>query len=218
MILACLLTCGRPELTAETARSFALHNPKRPDIERVHVDGGELTTQGENCKTAAASGFETISASPKRIGQMETLRIFQAEAERRGAHWVLWLENDWSTSEPLPRPAFFRKALRADVEAIRLFGDRKMAHEGPRSMAGRHRMGTKDVVVWESSKDFPGWETGRTHWGCGGCLIRSDILARHMRAATLKDVMLADNNLYSLRPLQNLVWHLGQTRTEGFIP
>lgn len=210
MLAVCLLTCDRPELTARTLASFATHNVGRSDLRLLHADGGSQTK--DNVDLAEKYGFWSLVApgAARRIGQMETLRILLSEVTRLGIDWVVWLENDWESVAPLPSDAFCEAA---DVETVRLFGRLKF-RDGPRAPAGRLRIGTTVPIEWRA--DRPGWERGRAHWGAGGTIVRTAVLTRQVHQRRLKDVILAENNLVSLRPVENIVWSIGQETTEGF--
>lgn len=210
MLAVCLLTCDRPELTARTVESFAVHNAGRADLCLLHADGGSQMC--ENVDLAAAHGFHTLVAplATERIGQMETLRIFLAEVTRQQIGWVVWLENDWESVVAMPSTAFLDDA---DIETARLFGRLKF-RDGKRAPAGRLRIGTTEPIVWQT--DRPGWERGRAHWGAGGTIVRTSVLQRQAHQSRLKDVILAENNLVSLRPVENIMWSIGQDTTEGF--
>ncbi len=212
MIAVCLLTCDRQELTARTVASFVAHNRGRTDLELLFCDGGSQTP--ENCRIAGAAGFKPVYVAPPehRVGQMTTLRQF---LKVTGEHeWILWLENDWESVAPVPT---FEWLDNCGVETVRLFGARKM-RSGPRALAGEHRIGTKELIDWQSLVDLPGWEHARAaHWGAGGTLIRRCRLTRFAHLPRLKDVITADPRLLSLRPVENIMWSIGETTTEGFL-
>lgn len=211
MVAVCLLTCDRPALTAIAAQSFVAYNPGRRELLLLHADGGSET--GENVGIARAHGFQTLVAPPRaeRIGQMATLRIFLEAVQRAGAEWMVWLENDWESVAALPNERFIATS---GMDTIRLFGVRKM-RTGPRALAGPHRIGTREPIVWTPA--MPGWEQGRAHWGGGGTIVRTDVLTRQVHQPRLKDVITADTALRSLRPLHNLMWSLGLETTPGFL-
>ncbi len=211
MIAVCLLTCDRPELTALCASSFQKYHADRADLVWLHCDGGSLTR--ENVMLAEAYGFLTLVAPPReqRIGQMATLRIFLEEAIRMDCDWMLWLENDWEAVARIPDEAFLNTT---GADTVRLFGEKKM-QSGPRMWAGIRRILTQERIVW--TPVLPGWEAGFAHWGAGGTLIKTDVLWRQRHQPRLKDVIKAENNLLSLRPVNNLMWCHGLVTTEGVI-
>jgi len=211
MIAVCLLTCDRPELTALAVTSVQKYHQGRTDLLRLHCDGGSLTD--ENVRLAAAYDFITLTAPcrAERIGQMATLRIFVEAASRAHCDWMLWLENDWEFIAPCPDEAFLNWT---SADTVRLFGAKKM-RSGPRQWAGTRRIHTQERIEWVPIA--AGWEAGYAHWGAGGTLIRREVLARQLHQPRLKDVIIAENNLLSLRPVENLMWCNGLYTTEGVI-
>lgn len=209
MIAVCLLTCDRPELTVLSASSFQKYQTE--DALLLHCDGGSLTD--ENVQIAKSYAYRTLVAPSRenRIGQMATLRFFVGAAWEAGCHWILWLENDWEAVAPLPTEEFLEWS---GAETVRLFGAKKM-RSGPRQWAGTRRMNTEERIEWVPV--LPGWEGGRAHWGGGGTFVQTDILRRQLHLPRLKDVITAENNLVSLRPVDNLMWCNGLHTTEGVI-
>ncbi len=208
-IAACLLTCNRPELTEITASSFIRLNPGRTDIELLHADGGSDTS--ENAEIAQRYGFRSLINPTARIRHMETVRIFIREVALR-ADWMLWLENDWESVEPLPDQGFFRRATEQKVETIRLFGTHKMRDR----IAGEYRLGTKDKINWKPWTE-PGWEWGRAHWGCGGTIIRTSLIAALANRENVKVIMRERNEMLTLRPRHNIMFSNGEVTTPGFM-
>jgi len=215
MIAVCLLTCDRPELTEQSVWSFVKQNNDRLEsFLLLHCDGGSHAPT--NCEIAKAAGFRTLVApSPRqRIGQMTTLLYFLQAARKYEADWIVWLENDWESVAPLPSDVFIETS---GADTIRLFGAKKF-RDGPRQNAGPHRIGTNDHILWEPWPGrTPGWEMGLAHWGAGGTMIRTDILARCSHLRRLKDVITHTTDLQSLRPLENIMWSIGHESTEGII-
>ncbi len=216
MIAVCFLTCGddRLDLAERTASSFARLNAGRCDLVLLHVDGGG-PGRASNNKIARAHGFETISSPVQRVGQIESLRAFLDDRRTRSADFVLWLENDWESEKPLPSPVFFK--ANSHLAQIRLYGARKMRGDGPRAMAGEHIIGTKTLIDWKPVAREPGWEMARCHWGAGGTLVKPSILLGGANLATrLKDIIVMADNCVSIRPVENILWHIGETTTGGF--
>jgi len=209
MIAVCLLTCDRPELTAIAAESFDRHHRRRQML-RLHCDCGSGHTE-ENVSIAKAHGFTTLIAPDERIGQMATLKVFLEAVTKANCQWLLWLENDWETVAPLPSEQFLRNS---GADTVRLFGVKKM-RSGPRQWAGSRRILTQEPIDWQP--DMPGWESGRAHWGGGGTLVKTEVLQRQIHQSRLKDVIKAENNLLSLRPVENLMWCNGLETTPGVI-
>lgn len=211
MIAICLLTCDRPALTEIAASSFSAYHPVRPDLLRLHCDGGSMT--GENVEIASKHGFATLVAPPRseRIGQMATLRIFVETCVAMACRWLLWFENDWECVASLPDEEFLDFS-RADT--VRLFGAKKM-RTGPRQWSGSRRILTQEPIDWQPSIALPGWEYGMAHWAGGGSFIKTEVLERQLHQPRLKDVIKAENNLRSLRPLDNVMWCNGLVTTAG---
>lgn len=209
MITVCLLSCGRPNLTAATARSFSSFNGGRSDLTRLHIDVG--SEDELNARVASWADFRTILQTQERLGQMETLRLF---AERIAGDWVLWLENDWESVGALPPADFFERASSLSIPAMRLYGERKMRGNSPRAFAGPHCMGTKEPIRWTPFSQ--GWEIGQAHWGGGGCLLTAEAFKRAATYPRLKDFMTVENALPTLRPTENIMFHIGTKTTPGF--
>jgi hypothetical protein len=160
-------------------------------------------------------------ARPAQSGRRAAARIPDylraGRACRPDREWILWLENDWESVAPIPDAKFLDRAARGDIETIRLFGAYKMRGTSARAPAGPHVIGTKRLIQWRESYSA-GWEEGRAHWGCGGTLIRTDVLARHALLDGLKEIMHATADLLTLRPKTNIMWHIGAETTAGFVP
>lgn len=214
-IAVCLLTCNRPELTARTVTTFVEFNRDREDLVLLHCDGGSDTSK--NVELAQAAGFRTLVAPrpTARIGQLATLRYFLEFVHIARIPWVLWLENDWESVAPVPaNPGRIGTGHHATV---RLFGAMKF-RGGHRARAGEHRIGTNDRIRWSPLDTAPGWEWGYAHWGAGGTLIKTSVLVEQARGATrLKDVITANPSLASVRPVDNVMWSIGEETTAGFM-
>jgi hypothetical protein len=212
MIAVCFLTCGpdRLEVAARTAESFAHHHRGRDDLTLLHVDGGG-PGRVENIRIAKSAGFATAWAPIERVGQIESFRFFLDGAG--DFDLLLWLENDWETERQIPPLEFFQGF--PGIEQFRLYGERKMKGDGPRALAGRHRIGTKIPIAWQCAPAI-GWQVARAHWGAGGTIVRPEALARHAAGPRLKDVIVSANDLLSMRPFENYLWHIGEKTTAGF--
>lgn len=213
MIAVCLLTCGDDRLqhAARAAHSFARLNHDRGDLVLLHVDGGG-PGRIENLEIAKTFGFNTVDAPVERVGQIESFRTFLDAVS--GFPLMLWLENDWESERPIPRFSFFRGL--PYIEQFRLYGTHKMRGDGPRAPAGTHVIGTKEKIIWSSRDDLPGWEEGRCHWGAGGTIVRPEILEPFRDGPRLKDVIVSSAHLRTVRPVENYLWHIGETTTKGF--
>lgn len=203
-LAVCLLTADRADYTADTVTAYC-NVAEEADHIRLHADDGSATPS--NIQIAAAGEFDTVYATDERRGPMAALRVMWAKAASLGASHILHLENDIQLVSPLPR---------FDRECVRLYGERK-ARTGPRQMTGPHRMGTKDVIEWTPEfTDMRGnvWSRGRAHWGGMPSITRTEVLLRAIiNAETFKDISMQLNALDTLRPRDNLAWHLGADRT-----
>lgn len=206
MIAVCLLTADRPEATSETLRTFLRWNTTLQHI-LLHADDGSATPV--NRALALAAGFETVYQTPERRGQMPALRAMWVEALARGAEQILHLENDQEWVAPIP-PSPVEM-----VDCVRLYGKRKMRGGGPRALTGQHRMGTLERIEWRQTR--PGWERGQAHWGGQPSITRADLLtwAAH-KVTRVKDLSLRLNELDTLRPVENITWHLPCETTQGW--
>lgn len=214
MIAVCLLTCGRDDLTVRTAHSFEFFNAGlRSDLICLHADCGG---HGPH-RDVETFGFRTVHAPRERVPQMVSYRALIEEAALKGAEFVLWLENDWESVAPIPTLDWLRKARdEHGIVTWRLFGERKMRGDGPRAMAGEHRIGTKDRVHWIDCLEFEGWQRGHTHWAAGGSIATLAHLESQLHRPRLKDVITAKNDLPTMRPVQNVLFHIGHETTPGF--
>ena len=207
-IAVCLLTCGRERLTRLTVETFLAHNDASRFI-RLHADDASPTL--ENQLIAQNAGFDTVYTCTERRGQMAALWALVRAAERRGAQWLLWLENDieWVAEFPW-------HALSYGPECVRLYGERK-ARTGPRAPTGRFLMGTKDPIVWHPLGD--GLERGEAHWAGQPSATRTHVMAGLADgAASVKQISLA-GPLDTVRVVENVCWHADDgMQTPGFMP
>lgn len=219
MIAVCLLTCGREELTWRTVKSFLKYNVLgggRTDLALLHADAGGPSPFEFGANNDLRYMFETISCPRDRVPQMTSFRELIGEAAVRGAEFVLWLENDWESVAPIPTLEFLRTTAKEGIITWRLFGVRKGRGDGPRAWAGQHRIGTNEKIDWQPSK-FSGWEFGLAHWGAGGTIATLAYLESQLHRPRLKDVITARVELPSARPTENIMWHIGEETTPGFV-
>lgn len=214
MIAVCLLTCGpeRLAVTCETVGSFLAFNSGRRDMILLHADGGGAGAR-ENCDVAEDAGFTTIAAPADRVGQIESFRSFMGFVLADPAiEAIAWFENDWASAKPLPPIDFLHRW--PGVDQFRLYGDRKMRGYGPRAPAGDKHIRTKRPLEWSQSKES-GWEHGYAHWGAGGTIVRPRAIKPWLDLPRLKDVIVA-TDLDTMRPKENILWHIGEATTRGF--
>jgi hypothetical protein len=212
-LAACLVTCGRHDLTWRTVKSFAQHNDLA-DPRLVLLQADEPSMGPESGEIGRQHGFSLVRAPVERGGQMEALAALVLAAVKHEATHVLWMENDWESLAPLPWPVI------DGPQTTRLFGVRKRLDNHPRAMAGQHVLGTKQRVRWTKceSAAAEGWETGDASWAAGGSIIRTSLLASQLHARRLKQIMLNLGPLWTRRPagLANVMVSIGDETTQGF--
>lgn len=206
MIAVCLLTADRWAYTARTLQTFTRFNAGR-DFLKLHADDGSATRH--NLEIAQAYGFRTVWKPPGRRGQGEALTRMWWQAASMGADQILHLENDWEWVAPVPADEFC-----ANAPCVRLYGATKARDE---AMLARALTGTRDLatgleVAWEPAAE--GWERAMgIHWGGPPSVTDADaLLAAVVGAPRIKDVS-NRLSLPTLRPLANLVWHIGEEPT-----
>ncbi len=195
----CLLTADRPELTGETLTSLMETNNIKDHI-RLHADDASETNW--NFDLAKAAGFKTVyrNNSGKRVGQIPALQTMWAHAYNHDATHILHLENDQEFVRPFP--------MRSDAECVRLYGAKKTRGYGPRSRAGPHLMGTKIPIQWKPEP--VSMERGVAHWGGQASITETELLLVAIQYATrLKDVSMTLQKLDTLRPIENITYHIG---------
>lgn len=212
-LAACLVTCGRHDLTRRTLESFALHN-ELTDQRLVLLQADEPSMGPESGDLGYRAGFRMVAAPAVRGSQMAALRaLVRAAAEENATH-VLWMENDWASVKAIPWDVLELP------DTVRLFGTHKRLDGHPtRSLAGPHLLGTKTKIRWRPSESRPGWECGRASWAAGGSIIRTDLLMAHLDAPRLKQVMLDLGPILTRRPagLENIMVSIGDETTPGFL-
>lgn len=199
MLAICLLTADRHERTAVTVTSLVKHNPNLREHLLLHAD--DASNFNFNFEIAAAAGFQTVIAhrGNQRCGQVPLLRAMWTKAALLGATHILHLENDQESVAPLP--------TRRDAESIRLYGAKKERGTGPRAWTGTHIMGTKTPIMWYN--DGHDWERGEAHWGGQASITETPILLEGIKnAERLKDVSIALRRMNTLRPRENITWHI----------
>ena len=207
-LAVCLITADRHEMTANTVESFVKFHPGRRDMILLHADDGSVTNY--NFEIAKAAGFETVFSSKERRGALLALWNMWKTAECEGATHILHLENDQEFVAPIPD--------RRDATSIRLYGEFKERDaSGPRARTGPHIMGTKEKIKW--SNDGHEWQrTKEAHWGGQASITEIKPLIRAMwNCETFKDLSMSPhlNRIETLRPRDNITWHIGGERTPG---
>lgn len=211
-LAVCLLTADRPLYTAVTVSTFAKWN--RGD-RFIKLHGDDASADGANQSLAREYGFESVCGTNERRGQGHVLRHLWTIAKARGATHILHLENDWEWVKPL----WFETL---GFQNVRLYGAFKERDEsGERSATGLHIIGTKEKIKWSSSYrpfDDTMWEHApAASWGGPPSITEIDLLLAAVKTgSTIKDISLALPRLTTLRPVENLVYHIGEKQTENF--
>lgn len=196
----CLLTSDRVDMTRVTLESLAAQNPNLQDHILLHADDASATL--DNSELACAYGFETVyEPRGEKHGPIPALHLMWHRARAMGADWILHLENDQLSVAPLP-------AL-DDCDCIRLYGEWKAEDRtDPRSRAGTHIMGTKERISWHPYRD--GWEVAEAHWGGQASMTRTHHLVEAIaHADRMKTISLKLARLLTIRPVENITFHIG---------
>lgn len=204
MIAVCLLTSGREAYTRQTLKSFMAHNPGAAErFILLHADDGSNNSANE--LAAKFHDFETVHRSPVRTGGAPTLRTMWREAARRGADRILHLENDWQWTGPVP-----------DIEwpCVRLYGEWKGRDKGLEERSGTVHLGTREHVTWRTHS-VPRWEVATIHWGGPPSITSTDLLLEAAAGADKIGAIARRLSVSTIRPLENLVWHIGLVTTGG---
>lgn len=201
MIAVCLLTCGREAYTRETLKSFTGHNPRAAErFMLLHADDGSQSDANE--LVARWHGFQTVHRSLARTGGVPALRAMWQEAARCGADRILHLENDWLWCGPVPE---------IEHDCVRLYGVEKGRGHGLAELAGTIHLGTREPVTW--SPHSPGWEIATIHWGGPPSITRTELLLPAIKGADKIGTIARQLSVSTVRPVENLVWHIGRVTT-----
>jgi hypothetical protein len=125
-------------------------------------------------------GFDFDTLLSARSAKVRSSRsgYFMTAIAGVAVEFMLWLENDWESTHPIPTLEQLRGF--AEVDQWRLYGHRKNAAGGPRSRAGTKNLGDGSALEWRPSQSIKGWEfTPRAHWGAGGTIVRPEKLEPH---------------------------------------
>lgn len=197
MIAVCLLTSGRAYYTETTLRTFSQHNHGQ-NFTLLHADDG--SADDRNMELAEEHGFETVYRSSSREGGVPALRHMWNEAARQGCDRILHLENDFEWVAPIPM---------IDWPCVRLYGAMK-GRGALHSLACTRNLVTNEPVEWKPHEQ--GWERAPIHFGGPPSIIGTDMLLKAVASAkVLKDIGLF--TVDTLRPVENIVWHIGAVTT-----
>ncbi len=206
MIACCLQTCDRYELTARTLETFAAHNDLS-QFRLLHAD--DASTDHESMRALTMSyGFRTVFQTHERLGCTMVRWGLISAAVRRGADWILLLENDIETLRPFPWPLFEFVAKKDEVCCLRLYGRFKdVARTDPCLKTHKHR--GHSLVQWRPLKGAPeAAQIGEIHWSAQPAVTRAQALLDHHRYGT-------DPSGWTVRVKKNVMAHIGYERTPG---
>jgi hypothetical protein len=206
VITCCLQTCDRYELTAKTLETFAAHN----DLSKFRLLHADDASEDYDRMRALVTGygFRTVFQSHERVGMRMVRWGLISAAVRRGAEWILLLENDIETLRPFPWALFEHVSKHQDVSCLRLYGRFKdAARLDPCLKTHKHR--NHQLVKWRPFRDAPeASQIGEIHWSAQPCVTRAQALLRHHQTGEEPDG-------WTVRVKKNVMAHIGVERTPG---
>ena len=209
-----LLTCGRYDLTERTLNSML----RNIDLSRfMLLHGDDCSTHADNLKLAKAAGFETVLQTPRRMGVGYMWANLVRLAALRRPDWIVFQENDWEWVDEFPHEALEYAHSREDIYYMRFFG--KYRERNNQRPCNPFHMAKKTKPVWEKITEQ--WQTGDIHWGFPANATRTKeamYLTAGIRAEGDARKRSGDIKKLTMRPVNNYVYHIGDDRTEGFIP
>jgi hypothetical protein len=207
VIALCLQTCDRYELTARTLETLAAHN----DLSRfrlLHAD--DASTDHDQMRALVMSyGFRTVFQSHERLGMTMVRWGLVSAAVRRGADWILLLENDIETLRPFPWELFAHvEKHHPEVCCLRLYGRFKDAARRVPCLT-THKRRNHEPVRWRPFRGAPeASQIGQIHWSAQPCVTRAHMLLRHHQTSEEPDG-------WTVRVKKNVMAHIGVERTPG---
>lgn len=213
MIHVCLLSCDRYDYTIQTASSFVEHNGD--GFVLWHCD--DASTDQALRPAVQALGFQPLVYTEARVGVTEMIRRIASRLQRLGAEWLLLLENDWETVRQFPWDVFREIQQRGDVWSFRLYGQYKARGE-TRPVKRCHQGRNNAEVRWQALGEY---ELGDIHWGNPPAVSRVDQVAwLHTGAKSEKDAIIRSGGIrdHVARVTENVVYHIGEQHTPGFVP
>lgn len=209
-IAVLLMTCGRPEYTARTVGSFLEHNNALLDrFLLLHAD--DASGDDGTREIAAGAGFETVVATPHRMGIRVMRTALIREAEARGVHWAMVLENDIVTLRPFPWELFRYATRFRQVYTLRLYGAFKDAEKTVPCLDTHKREGHAPVE-WRPFAGAPEKsQIGRIHWSAQPSVTRVKELVDLHRTGY-------EPPRLTVRVKKNVVSHIGVEKTPGGRP
>lgn len=219
-IAICLITSNRTDCTRRTLTSLRRHLLCQDAPEPLLLLHGDDASDAEEgvFDLAAGFGFETVHASKSRVGGHRNRRAVVGEAVHRGAKRVLMLENDWEWVRPFPWALYEHAFSLPDVFCLRLYGQFK---ERGRRPCDTRDAGTRQAVDWTPLTGAPEpAEVGQIHWAAPPSVADASVVMRVLQdtdkpgqARRLSSVL----GSRTVRPVNNVVYHIGAERTPGFI-
>lgn len=195
-----LLTCGRPDLTRRTIDSLWKNGLAGAGNPNVILISGHDGNDHEGERIAFEGGFSPRYKPLKQLGIMAAMRALMGYCAHAKCDRVLWLENDWEVVAPIP--------LDWNVECVRLYGAQKQ-RDGTKP-AGTTDMATGKPINWQPAARRQGWEGANAHWGGPPSITKLARLLPHLGPAdSVNDLARRVGSLATLRPVENIVWHLG---------
>ena len=206
MIALCLQTCDRFDLTVRTLETFAAHNDLKK-FRLLHADDAS-TDQYSMRELITSYGFRTVVQTGERLGCTMVRWALISAAVRRGADWILLLENDIETLRPFPWPLFEYAAKQKTVYCLRLYGRFKdLDRRDPCLTTHKHRGHVP--VQWRPFRGAPeASQIGEIHWSAQPAVTRSKLLLDHHRTG-------AEPEGWTVRVKKNVMAHIGWERTPG---
>lgn len=208
MIACCLQTCDRYELTARTLETFAAQN----DLTRfrlLHAD--DASADPESMRALVLQyGFRTVFQSHERLGVTMVRWGLISAAVRRGADWILLLENDIETLRPFPWDLFDHVVKHPEIVCLRLYGRFKDAAQRDPCLTTHKRRGHAPVK-WRPFKGAPEKsQIGEIHWSAQPSVTKASALLRHHQTGE-------EPEGWTVRVKKNVMAHIGADRTPGRI-
>lgn len=218
MIHVVLLTCDRREYTERTIESFRRENPQLDAFRLWHCD--DASTDQKIRKLAGRAGFTPLIHTDQRVGVTEMVRRAARRLEHAGAEWMLLLENDWESVRPVPVAQFREIVARHSPWCVRLYGRFKERDE-QRPTGTRHRGRGGADPKWQTLEAAgEPYELGSIHWGNPPSIARvREVAWLHRRARREKDAIVKSGEIAApvARVVQNVFFHIGFARTQGFV-
>lgn len=208
-VAVCLLTADRTDYTCRTVQSFSEIHDGIEDGRMIGLHYDDGSAGYINLMLAEAYGYDNVGCPLTRQGQIAGLRALVEAAHDHECPWVLYLENDWLWQRQVP----FNVLDHGGADCVRLYGPYKEQGGGPRAPTGPRLMGTKTLIQWSDIPAFPGYQSGKAHWAGPPSITKTALLLPAVRRARTMGEIYRSLHLQTIRPLENMVWHIGQEPT-----